>query len=184
MDTARGPVVLAEEDGHNQGGDDTESVDWLTLVRKANIDPGVLDSRDEAGSSAEGSIFLVEREGSSQLGGLPPAKTYVTFGKKSWSGDADASMQVRVTGAGAKIRVSLTIRDDKFVPVPAEADARALLRGDHVEVWFCQGGDTKACDDSRVRRHAFLWRRVVQVAAACQRHLLDLAAAPRSGASR
>jgi hypothetical protein len=155
IDGTRGPVVLAEEDGHNQGGDDTKAVDWLTLVSKANIDPGVLDSRDEVGSSAEGAVFQVEKEGAPQLGGLPPAKTYVTFGKKSWSGDADASMQVRVTGAGAKIRVGLTIQDDKFVPVADGADAHALLRGDHVEVWFCQGGDTKACDDSRVRQFGF-----------------------------
>jgi hypothetical protein len=152
IDAARGPVVLAEEDGHNQGGDDTMAVDWVTLTRRAENGAG---SSDEDGSSAEGAVFLVEKEGVPRLDGLPPAKTYVTFGKKAWSGDADASMKVQVTGAGGKIRAVLKIQDDRFVPVPDGADARALLRGDHVEVWFCQGATAGACDDSQLRQFGF-----------------------------
>jgi hypothetical protein len=152
IDWARGPVVLAEEDGHNQGGDDTMAVDWLTLTRKAETGVG---SSDEDGASAEGTVFLIEKEGVPRFDGLPPAKTYVIFGKKSWSGDADASMKVRVTGAGAKIRLALTIQDDKFVPVSDGADAHALLRGDHLEIWFCQGGATTPCDSSHVRQFGF-----------------------------
>jgi len=152
MDGARGPIILAEEDGHNQGGDDTMAVNWLTLTRKAQAGAG---SGDDDGLSAEGAIFLVEKKGTPELEGLPPAQTYITFGKKSWTGEADASMKVGVTTSGGKIRVGLSIQDDKFVSVPDGADARALLRGDHVEVWFCQGGTTATCDDSLVRQFGF-----------------------------
>jgi hypothetical protein len=152
MDAAMGPVVLAEEDGHNQGGDDTRVVDWVNLTRKSESGAG---SSDEVGGSSEGAVFLVEKEDAPKLVGLPPARTYVTFGKKAWSGDADASMKVQVTGAGGKIRAVLKIQDDKFVPVSDGTDAHALLRCDHVEVWFCQGATAGACGDSQVRQFGF-----------------------------
>ena len=146
IDARRGPVLLRAQNGHNSGGaDDTDTVDWNALVQTTEIHVGAED--DEYSLSAEGAVFPIAKNPSQGLGDLPPAKTWVTFGKKAWSGDSDASMNVKVTAAEGKFHVDISVTDDKHVPVKADADAAALLRGDHIEIWYDQ--ITDATKDSQ-----------------------------------
>jgi len=63
--------------------------------------------------------------------------TFVAFGAKNLSGPKDADLAARAVDLGAAgIQIVVDVTDDKFVPTPANGDARALVRSDHVELWW------------------------------------------------
>lgn len=61
----------------------------------------------------------------------------MTFGRKRWTGKADANFSVRVVTIPGALRVELTATDDCEALLPGDADARAVVRADHFELWFC-----------------------------------------------
>ncbi len=141
VDAELGPVVLRTQDGHNSGGgDDANTVDWKALVKTTEIHAGADPSDGEPSLTAQGALFPIFKPGLQGLGELPPARTWVTFGKKAWTGAADASMDVKVTAADKKFIVKISVTDDRHVPVKAGADPASLLRGDHIEIWYDAGG--------------------------------------------
>jgi hypothetical protein len=66
-----------------------------------------------------------------------PAPTFVPFGAKNRkdAADADLAAQVLDKGKGA-VQIVVDVTDDRVVPVPAGADARRFVRGDHLEIWL------------------------------------------------
>jgi hypothetical protein len=71
---------------------------------------------------------------------LPPTVNHVTFGKKHWSGEADASLQVSVLQEGPDaVRVRLKVRDDVARPAPVGADLARFIASDHLELWWKMG---------------------------------------------
>jgi hypothetical protein len=141
VDAEHGPVMLRVQEGRNEGGgDDTNTVDWKALVKTAEIRVGAEPSDGGPGLTAQGAVFPIAKPGGQPLGDLPQARTWVTYGKKAWTGDPDASMAVRVTAAENKFVIRISVTDDKHVPVKAGADPAALLRGDHIEIWYSGSG--------------------------------------------
>jgi len=154
IDAQRGPILLCTKNGHNSGGaDDTSAVDWKTLVTTTEIKTGSNDG--EYSQEAQGAVFPIAKNPSQGLGDLPPAKTWVTFGKKAWSGPSDASINVKVAAVKGKFRISISVTDDKHIPVKVDADAAALLRGDHIEIWYDGPADNSRTTETQVRQFGF-----------------------------
>jgi hypothetical protein len=154
IDAQRGPVLLRTQDGHNSGGaDDTNEVDWKTLVATTEIHAGSDDG--EYSLEAQGAVFPIPKNPSQGLGDLPPAKTWVTFGKKAWSGPSDASINVKVTAAEGKFRISISVTDDQHISVKPDADAAALLRGDHIEIWYDRPADNSRTTETQEHQFGF-----------------------------
>jgi hypothetical protein len=72
---------------------------------------------------------------------VPPVPVDVTYGAKRWTGKPDADFSVRVLVVPQGFRVELSAVDDRAVLPTADADARAMVRADHFELWFCAGGE-------------------------------------------
>jgi hypothetical protein len=63
--------------------------------------------------------------------------TFVSFGEKNRTGPADADLAAYALDMDqAGVRVVVDVTDDRAVPTPATADARALVRSDHLELWW------------------------------------------------
>jgi hypothetical protein len=91
-------------------------------------------------------ILFALPEGSRWWGKVPPAPVNVTFGAKRWTGKSDADLSVRVVFVpDYGVRVQLAATDDRAVLPAADADARAMVRADHFELWFCW--DIARCDE-------------------------------------
>jgi hypothetical protein len=84
-------------------------------------------------------------EGSRWWGKVAPAPVNVTFGAKRWTGKSDADFSVRVVFLPDGFRIELSATDDRAVLPAADADARAMVRADHFELWFCW--DIARCDE-------------------------------------
>src|SRR4051812_5424155 len=94
--------------------------------------------RGDAGST--------EESDNAMLIALPPGsrwlkswKTpmFVPFGEKNRKGDADADLAVHALDMGkAGFRIVADVTDDRAVPTPVRADARKLIRSDHLELWW------------------------------------------------
>ncbi|WP_254360699.1 hypothetical protein [Corallococcus exiguus] len=65
----------------------------------------------------------------------PPAPVWVSWGKKNWSGDADAGLKVQWLRKGSTVTLLATLHDDQPVPA-ADASAKAILGADHLELWW------------------------------------------------
>ena len=59
------------------------------------------------------------------------------WGRRRWTGKPDADFSVRVLVVPQGLKVELAATDDRAVRPAADADARALVRADHFELWFC-----------------------------------------------
>jgi hypothetical protein len=67
----------------------------------------------------------------------PPAPVWVSWGKKNWSGDADAGLKVQWLRKDATVTLLATLQDDQPVPA-ADASAKAILGADHLELWWSE----------------------------------------------
>jgi hypothetical protein len=134
------PVMLKEV--HSDIDGDT-TVDWLAATE---------ESHDR---SWDGSAPGTSREGTHGILVVLPTDsrwikswktpTFVPFGQKNRTDSADADLAafaLDLDKAGVRIVVDLT--DDRAVPTPAKADARALVRSDHLELWWVPRGSSEA----------------------------------------
>jgi hypothetical protein len=63
--------------------------------------------------------------------------TFISFGEKNRTGAADADLAAYALDLNkAGVRIVVDVTDDFAVPTPAKADARALVRSDHLELWW------------------------------------------------
>ncbi|MBN8229540.1 hypothetical protein JYK02_18690 [Corallococcus macrosporus] len=75
----------------------------------------------------------------------PAAPVWVSWGKKNWSGDADAGLKAQWLRKDSTVTLIATLQDDQ--PVPAtDASAKAILAADHLELWWSEpnGESTRA----------------------------------------
>ena len=71
--------------------------------------------------------------------------TFVSFGEKNRTGPADADLAAYALDLNkAGIRIVVDITDNRAVPTPAKASARALVRSDHLELWWVPSGSAEA----------------------------------------
>jgi hypothetical protein len=126
------PVMLKEVHSHIDG--DT-TVDWLKATQEshdANRDgaaPGPM-REDTHG-------MLLALPADSRWIKTWKTPTFVSFGEKNRTGSADADLAAYALDLNeAGIRIVVDVTDDRAVPTPAKADARALVRSDHLELWW------------------------------------------------
>jgi len=130
-----GDLVRVAESGIGYHG--TEHTSWIEGTHTWN-DPHPLGDSPAAGNQH---ILFALPEGSRWWGKLPPAPVNVTFGAKHWTGKSDADLSVRVVAVPDGFKVQLAATDDHAVLPAADADARAMVRADHFELWFCWDGE-------------------------------------------
>jgi hypothetical protein len=125
---------LVEVDESQNGYHDADRTSWIEGTHTES-DPHPLDDSPE--DVSQHMLFALP-EGSRWWAKVPPAPVDVTFGAKRWSGKADADFAARVVLVPQGLKVELAATDDRAVLPPADADARAMVRADHFELWFCQ----------------------------------------------
>jgi hypothetical protein len=137
-----GDVVLLSDD--RVGYHDAFSTNWVT-ARNTYHEP---NPRDDEGSDPDvQAIFFALPESSRWWPKLPALHTEVTFGQKRWTGKDDADLSVRVVVVPEGLKVELDARDDQRILPAAGADARALVRADHFELWFCTEQHSIECGE-------------------------------------
>ncbi len=124
------PVMLQYEYSDIDG---STSVDYLKAtehrVEWDRAEPGPTDESDNA-------MLIALPPGSHWLKSWK-APTFVPFGEKNRKGDADADLAVQALDMGkAGFRIVVDVTDDRAVPTPVRADARKLIRSDHLEIWW------------------------------------------------
>jgi hypothetical protein len=127
-----GEPVLLSDDG--RGAHDDYTTDWVGGTKEWG-DPHPLE--DERLPSQNQHMLFALPEGSRWWAKVPAPPVDVTFGRKRWTGKADADLAVRVLVVPEGFRVELGATDDRAVPPADGADARAVVRADHFELWFC-----------------------------------------------
>jgi hypothetical protein len=125
------PVELA---ANNSDVDGSQEFDWVSGTEH----DVVWDRSDPAGPSGESdtSFLVALPPGSRWLPGWKSA-TFVSFGERNRQGPADADIAVHALDLGKEgVRIVVDVMDDRLVATPAKADARALVRSDHLELWW------------------------------------------------
>ena len=134
------PVMLKEV--HSDIDGDT-SVDWLEATEEshdANWEGGAR-GRTRAGTHG----MLVALPTGSRWIKSWKTPTFVSFGEKNRTGPADADLAAYALDLNkAGIRIVVDVTDDRAVPTPAKANARALVRSDHLELWWIPGDSAEA----------------------------------------
>jgi hypothetical protein len=133
------PVMLKEVHSDIDG---ETSVDWLEAIEEsqdANWEGG--EPPTPAGTHG----MLVALPTGSRWIKSWKTPTFVSFGEKNRTGPADADLAayaLDLDKAGTRIVVDVT--DDRAVPTPAKANARALVRSDHLELWWVPDDSSEA----------------------------------------
>lgn len=91
----------------------------------------------ESETQATGPIRSAAMLASGTRDPAPPAPVWVSWGKKNWSGDADAGLKVQWLRKGDTATLIATLQDDRPVPA-ADASAKAMLGADHLELWWSE----------------------------------------------
>jgi hypothetical protein len=133
------PVMLKEV--HSDIDGDT-SVDWL----KATEESDDAHWEDGGGLTPAGTHgMLIALPAGSRWIKSWKTPTFVSFGEKNRTGSADADLAAYALDLNkAGIRIVVDVTDDRAVPTPAKANARALVRSDHLELWWVPGDSSEA----------------------------------------
>jgi hypothetical protein len=134
------PVMLQEV--HSDIDGDT-TVDWLKATEESH--DGNWDGAPP-GKSREGRHgILVALPTDSRWIKSWKTPTFVPFGEKNRTGPADADLAAYALDLNrAGIRIVVDVTDDRAVPTPAKADAWALVRSDHLELWWVPRDSSEA----------------------------------------
>jgi len=137
-----GDVVLLSD--HRAGYHDDFFTNWVTGLNSFH-DPHPLD--DERSEPEQQPMIFALPEGSRWWPKLPVLRPEITFGQKRWTGKDDADLAVRVVVVPEGLKVELDARDDQRILPAAGADARAIVRADHFELWFCADQHSIECGE-------------------------------------
>lgn len=112
--------------------------DWNALTFKGSIAPNDLATP----VATSGDLILARPDGGADL---RTGWTEVVHGKEQWTGAGDAQLQVSATLRGDAVELTLHTGDDVRLPVPANADDKAFLAADHIELWWAPDAPSKIC---------------------------------------
>jgi hypothetical protein len=118
----------------NSDVDGRQEIDWLKAWEH-DVDWDRSDPNGPSGESDNG--FLIALPPGSKWLASWKAPTFVPFGEKNRQGPADVDLAVSALDLGkAGIRIVVDVTDERLVATPVKADAKALVRSDHLELWW------------------------------------------------
>jgi len=134
------PVMLQEVHSDIDG---ITTIDWLAATDETEDSNWDGDENKESHAGTHG-VLLALPSGSRWIKSWK-TPTFVSFGEKNRTGPADADLAAYALDMNkAGFRLVVDVTDDRAVPTPAKADAKALVRSDHLELWWVPRDSTQA----------------------------------------